>query len=241
MTVLSRRSELLAPAVSEQVGALSCTGVAQPRFGRTRAYLPAQDGCSFSCSYCVIPHVRGASRSRSAAAVLAEARRRAAQGHRELVLTGVNLGCFRDRGAGLDLAGLLEAVAAVDGVERVRLSSIEVNHLSDSLSCGPSPGRPAWRGTCTCRCSRALTTAASPGRCGATTPAAGFLMDKMHRARELVEGINLTSDVIVGHPSCWNVGGGWGGGAPPVTNKKKKKKEMRSAAGLAKEVHMLPL
>ena len=70
VTVLSRRSELIAPAVSEQVGALSCTGVAQPRFGRTRAYLKIQDGCSFACSYCVIPQVRGASRSRSAAAVL---------------------------------------------------------------------------------------------------------------------------------------------------------------------------
>src|SRR4029079_7004677 len=99
----------------------------------TRAYLKIQDGCSFTCSYCVIPQVRGASRSRSAAAVLAEAGRRAAQGHRELVLTGVNLGCFRDRDAGLGLAGLLEAVAAVDGVERVRLASIEVQHPRDPL------------------------------------------------------------------------------------------------------------
>ena len=197
VTVLSRRSELLAPAVSEQVGALSCTGVAQPRFGRTRAYVKIQDGCSFACSYCVIPQVRGASRSRSAAAVLAEARRRATQGHRELVLTGVNLGCFRDREAGLDLAGLLEAVAAVDGVERVRLSSIEVNHLSDRLlrAVADTPGVarhlhvPIQSGSD--RVLRAMRRHYA---------AAGFL-GKMHRARELVEGINLTSDVIVGHPA----------------------------------------
>src|SRR5262249_12473383 len=99
----------------------------------TRAYVKIQDGCSFTCSYCVIPMVRGASRSRTAGAVLAEAARRAGQGHRELVLTGVNLGCFRDREAGLGLDGLLRAVAAVDGVERVRLSSIEVNHLTGAL------------------------------------------------------------------------------------------------------------
>jgi MiaB/RimO family radical SAM methylthiotransferase len=145
----------------------------------------------------VIPQVRGASRSRSAAAVLAEARRRAAQGHRELVLTGVNLGCFRDREAGLDLAGLLEAVAAVEGVERVRLSSIEVNHLSDRLlrAVADTPGVarhlhvPMQSGSD--RVLRAMRRHYA---------AAGFL-GRMHRARELVDGINLTSDVIVGHPS----------------------------------------
>ena len=197
VTVLSQRSELIAPAVSEQVGALSCTGVAQPRFGRTRAYLKIQDGCSFACSYCVIPQVRGASRSRSAAAVLEEARRRATQGHRELVLTGVNLGCFRDREAGLDLAGLLEAVAALDGVERVRLSSIEVNHLSDRLlrAVADTPG--------VARHLHVPMQSGSDRVLGAMRrhyAAAGFL-GKMHRARELVDGINLTSDVIVGYPS----------------------------------------
>jgi threonylcarbamoyladenosine tRNA methylthiotransferase MtaB len=197
VTVLSRRSELIAAAVSEQVGALSCTGVHQPRFGRTRAYLKIQDGCSFACSYCVIPQVRGASRSRSAAAVLEEARRRATQGHRELVLTGVNLGCFRDREAGLDLAGLLEAVAALDGVERVRLSSIEVNHLSDRLlrAVADTPG--------VARHLHVPMQSGSDRVLGAMRrhyAAAGFVT-KMHRARELVDGINLTSDVIVGHPS----------------------------------------
>jgi threonylcarbamoyladenosine tRNA methylthiotransferase MtaB len=65
--------------------------------------------------------------------VLAEVRRRVAQGHREIVLTGVNLGCFRDREAGYTLARLVREVGEVPGLERLRLSSIEVNHLSAEL------------------------------------------------------------------------------------------------------------
>ena len=92
-----------------------------------------QDGCSFSCSFCVIPLVRGGTRSRRAAAVLAEIRRRVDQGHREVVLTGVNLGCFRDREAGYGLPRLLREAGAIDGLDRLRLSSIEINHVTDDL------------------------------------------------------------------------------------------------------------
>jgi threonylcarbamoyladenosine tRNA methylthiotransferase MtaB len=65
--------------------------------------------------------------------VLSEVERRVAQGHREIVLTGVNLGCFRDREAGFALPRLVREAGALPGVERLRLSSIEVNHLSDEL------------------------------------------------------------------------------------------------------------
>jgi threonylcarbamoyladenosine tRNA methylthiotransferase MtaB len=81
----------------------------------------------------VIPLVRGGTRSRTAAAVLAEIRRRVDQGHREVVLTGVNLGCFRDRSAGYTLARLVREAGATPGLERLRLSSIEVNHVDDEL------------------------------------------------------------------------------------------------------------
>ena len=106
---------------------------AEARFDRVRAFVKIQDGCSFSCNFCVIPLVRGASRSRSAEAVLAEIRRRVAQGHREVVLTGINLGCFRDRAAGFDLPQLVRAAGATPGLERLRLSSIEINHVSPAL------------------------------------------------------------------------------------------------------------
>ena len=83
---------------------------------RVRAFVKIQDGCSFSCSFCVVPSVRGDSRSRSADAVLAEVRRRVAQGHREIVFTGINLGCYRDRAAGYDLPRLVREAGAVAGL-----------------------------------------------------------------------------------------------------------------------------
>ena len=130
--VVRRSSDEVPGAVAGDVGAIGCVE-ASARLERTRAFVKIQDGCSFGCAFCVIPLVRGATRSRRAAAVLAEIERRAAQGHREVVLTGVNLGCFRDREAGFTLARLVREGGAVAGVERMRLSSIEVNHLSDEL------------------------------------------------------------------------------------------------------------
>lgn len=132
VSVVARRSEEVAEAVAGDVGAIACTQ-ADHRLDRVRAFVKIQDGCSFSCAFCVIPLVRGATRSRPAAAVLDEVRRRVAQGHREVVLTGVNLGCFRDRVAGLTLAGLIRAAGAIDGLERLRLSSVEVNHVTPDL------------------------------------------------------------------------------------------------------------
>jgi threonylcarbamoyladenosine tRNA methylthiotransferase MtaB len=118
--------------VAGDVGAIACVR-SEHRLERTRAFVKIQDGCSFSCAFCVIPLVRGGTRSRSAEAVLAEIARRAAQGHREIVLTGVNLGCFRDREARFTLPRLVREAGAIPGVERLRLSSIEVNHVDDEL------------------------------------------------------------------------------------------------------------
>src|SRR3954464_11895428 len=98
--------ELATGSVVESVGTLGCVQ-ADVRLDRVRAFVKIQDGCSFSCSFCVIPQVRGASRSRSAAAVLAEIRRRIEHGHQEIVLTGVNLGCYRDRADAYDLPRLI--------------------------------------------------------------------------------------------------------------------------------------
>ena len=85
------------PRQSPAMSARSAVCRRTHRLDRVRAFVKIQDGCSFSCAFCVIPLVRGATRSRSADAVLTEIRRRVQQGHREVVLTGVNLGCFRDR------------------------------------------------------------------------------------------------------------------------------------------------
>jgi threonylcarbamoyladenosine tRNA methylthiotransferase MtaB len=132
VTVVSARSEDVPAAVAGDVGAIACVQ-ADARVERTRAFVKIQDGCSFSCAFCVIPLVRGGTRSRRAGAVVDEIRRRVTQGHREIVLTGVNLGCFRDRESGFALPRLVREAGTLPGVERLRLSSIEVNHLSDEL------------------------------------------------------------------------------------------------------------
>jgi threonylcarbamoyladenosine tRNA methylthiotransferase MtaB len=197
VAVLPGRPELVAESVAGWVGGLGCAGAAAPpAFARTRAYVKVQDGCSFQCSYCVIPQVRGASRSRTAPAVLHEVARRAGQGHREVVLTGINLGCFRDRDAGMRLADLLVAAAEVDGIERVRLSSIEVNHLTDGLLDALGHARVAAHLHVPMQSGADGVLAAMRRRYGA----ASFLA-RMRRARDRVAGLNLTTDVIVGHPA----------------------------------------
>jgi threonylcarbamoyladenosine tRNA methylthiotransferase MtaB len=130
--VVARRSEDTAAFVAGDVGSIGCVQ-ADARLDRVRAFVKVQDGCSFSCGFCVVPLVRGRSRSRRAPAVLAEIRRRVDQGHREVVLTGINLGCYRDREAGYRLARLVREAGSVAGLARLRLSSIEVNHVDDEL------------------------------------------------------------------------------------------------------------
>jgi threonylcarbamoyladenosine tRNA methylthiotransferase MtaB len=132
VVVIGRPSEEVAETVARDVGAIGCVQ-AEARLDRVRAFVKVQDGCSFSCNFCVIPLVRGPSRSRRADAVLAEIGKRVAQGHREVVLTGINLGCYRDRQAGFTLARLVREGGAVPGLERLRLSSIEINHVNDEL------------------------------------------------------------------------------------------------------------
>ena len=132
VVVVARRSEETPDFVARDVGPIGCVQ-ADSRLDRVRAFVRVQDGCSFSCAFCVIPFVRGPSRSRTAEAVLREVRRRVGQGHREIVLTGINLGCYRDREARYSLPDLVRAVGATPGLARLRLSSIEVNHVNSEL------------------------------------------------------------------------------------------------------------
>ena len=99
---------------------------------RTRAFLKVQDGCDYCCSYCTIHYARGASRNLPIADAVAEARRIAAAGQREIVITGVNTGDF-GRSTGERFIDLLRALDAVEGIERYRISSIEPNLLTDEI------------------------------------------------------------------------------------------------------------
>jgi threonylcarbamoyladenosine tRNA methylthiotransferase MtaB len=192
VVVVAKRSEETPDAVAGDVGAIGCTN-ADARLDRVRAFVKIQDGCSFSCSFCVIPLVRGASRSRSAEAVLTEVRRRVDQGHREIVLTGINLGCYRDRPGGYDLSRLVREVGAVPGLARLRLSSIEVNHLDERLLSALDETPTASRHLHVPLQSGDDAVLRSMGR---RYTSADYL-----RRVGLAAGFNLTTDVIVGFPT----------------------------------------
>jgi threonylcarbamoyladenosine tRNA methylthiotransferase MtaB len=164
---------------------------------RTRGFVKVQDGCDCHCAYCIIPTVRGSARSRPAGAVLDEARRRVEQGQPEMVLTGISVGDYRDPERGFELGELMMAVARVPGVARVRLSSVEVIHVKDSLL-------------------EALATEPKvcphlhvPMQSGddAVLKAMGrhYTADQYHEAiatlRSAVPHVNVTTDVIVGFPT----------------------------------------
>lgn len=102
------------------------------RGDRTRWFLKVQDGCDYFCTYCTIPFARGRSRSGTIAQIVDIARDVAAQGGKEIVITGVNTGDF-GRGTDEDFFSLLRALDRVEGIERYRISSIEPNLLTEDM------------------------------------------------------------------------------------------------------------
>jgi threonylcarbamoyladenosine tRNA methylthiotransferase MtaB len=192
VVVVAKRSEETPGAVATDVGALGCVR-ADARLDRVRAFVKVQDGCSFSCAFCVIPAVRGLSRSRPAEAVLTEVRRRVAQGHREVVLTGINLGCYRDHAAGYRLARLVREVGSTPGLARLRLSSIEVNHLDEELVAALRETAVACRHLHVPLQSGDDRVLRAMGR--------RYRAETYLRRVALAEGFNLTTDVIVGFPA----------------------------------------
>jgi threonylcarbamoyladenosine tRNA methylthiotransferase MtaB len=183
---------LLGPAAP-----LGCQDEARPA-GRTRAFLKVQNGCDSACSFCIIPTTRGRAESRPLAAVLSDARRRLAEGHPELVLTGINIGTYRDAAAGADLADLIRAVAALEGegLMRLRVSSIEPGDVGGRLLEA-----------------MAETAVAAPHLHVPLQSADPGVLEAMRRsytverflaacaaARRALPGLNLTTDAIVAFP-----------------------------------------
>ncbi|HWI52777.1 MAG TPA: tRNA (N(6)-L-threonylcarbamoyladenosine(37)-C(2))-methylthiotransferase MtaB [Symbiobacteriaceae bacterium] len=102
--------------------------------GHTRAVVKIQEGCNIFCTFCIIPYARGKPRSRRPESVLQECRRLAAEGFREVVLTGIHLGSYgKDYQYEFTLAQVVEEIAAIAGIDRIRLSSLEPRHVSEHL------------------------------------------------------------------------------------------------------------
>lgn len=100
--------------------------------GRTRAFLKIQDGCDYTCTFCTIPLARGQSRSRPIEEIVQHARQIVSHGYKEIVLTGVNVGDY-GRKLGTNLFALIKQLDAVEGLERIRISSIEPNLLTKEM------------------------------------------------------------------------------------------------------------
>lgn len=101
---------------------------------RTRAYLKIQDGCSQYCSYCIIPYARGPIRSREPEDVLAEVKRLAENGFKEVVLTGIHVASYGKDRRDTSLLEILRQVHEVEGIDRIRFSSIEPNVVTEEFA-----------------------------------------------------------------------------------------------------------
>lgn len=99
---------------------------------RTRAFVKVQDGCNSFCTYCIIPYVRGRSRSRDITEILQEVKGLIANGYKEIVLTGINIGDFESKQ--IRLADLVKQVDAIEGIQRLRISSIDPDEVDEDLA-----------------------------------------------------------------------------------------------------------
>jgi threonylcarbamoyladenosine tRNA methylthiotransferase MtaB len=160
----------------------------------TRANLKIQEGCDFVCAFCIIPRGRGRARSREFGDLVREARELAARGHREIILTGVNIGTYRDEGR--SLVDVIDALETIDGIDRIRISSIEPTTIDAAII-----DRMAHGGKL-CPYLHVPAQSADDGVLGAmrrrydAAEYERFVRDAMER----VPGIGLGTDVIVGFP-----------------------------------------
>lgn len=199
VTTLPGSADRAAQEIVEHLGGgrgVACADDAPQARGRTRAFLKVQNGCDHRCAFCIIPTTRGRAESRPLARILRDARRRLDEGHPELVLAGINIGTYRDPSSGATLAELVRVLGRLDGLVRLRISSIEPGDVTDDLLAAmattPTVGThmhiPLQSG--------------DPGVLAAMRRSytVDEYLDACRRARAALPGLNLTTDAIVGFP-----------------------------------------
>jgi len=163
---------------------------------RTRAFLKIQEGCNNFCTFCIIPWSRGLSRSRDPKSVIAQAEQLVASGYKEIVLTGIHTGGYGDDLDNYDLADLLWDLDKVEGLERIRISSIEASQIDDKMI------DVLNRSAKMCRHLHIPLQAGDNEvlkrmRRKYTTEEFAAKIEQLHRA---MPGVAITTDVIVGFP-----------------------------------------
>ena len=164
------------------------------RFEGVKAWIPVQRGCNYRCTYCIVPYTRGAERSRKLDDVVRETREVVAQGLTEVVLLGQTVNSYND--GTHDFADLLRAVAAVDGIRRVRYTSPHPNDFSDRVIAAMA------------EVPEVCQHVHLPMQSGSTRTLKRMLrrytreeyLECVARLRAAVPGLALTTDVIVGFP-----------------------------------------
>lgn len=165
-------------------------------FNKTRAFVKIQDGCNNFCSYCVIPYTRGDVRSKKREDVLKEVCTLVENGHKEIVLTGIHTGNYGAEFKDYDFANLLEDLVLIKGLERLRISSIEITEINDRVLDVIEKNDilvshmhiPLQSGSDTVlkRMNRKYDIA--------------YFKDKINTLRSIRPDISITTDVIVGFP-----------------------------------------
>ncbi|NIK77380.1 threonylcarbamoyladenosine tRNA methylthiotransferase MtaB [Paenibacillus castaneae] len=163
---------------------------------RTRAFLKIQEGCNNFCTFCIIPWSRGLSRSRAPQSVLEQAKQLVASGYKEIVLTGIHTGGYGDDMENYNLTSLLWDLDKVEGLERIRISSIEASQIDDAMI------DVLNRSSKMCRHLHIPLQAGEDSvlkrmRRKYTTEEYAAKIKRLHEA---MPGVAITTDVIVGFP-----------------------------------------
>lgn len=165
--------------------------------GRVRAFLKIQEGCQNFCSYCIVPYARGPLRSRPPESVLAGARELLDRGFKEIVLTGIHTGAYgREPGGRMGLVELLSELAALPGLARLRLSSLEPHDVTPELLRLLASGPPFCRHLHVPLQSGDDTILKSMRR----TYDTAFFRRLVAQIREQIPAAGITTDVMVGFP-----------------------------------------
>lgn len=160
----------------------------------TRANIKIQDGCGFCCAFCLIPRVRGAARSRPLAQIIAEGEELARRGHKELVITGVNIGTYDFDGK--TITDVARAMCEIDGIARVRISSIEPSTVPDDLLHWMADSDKACRHLHLPLQSGDDSVLSGMKRVYTVSEYAAFV----EKAKTLMPDLGLGTDIIVGFP-----------------------------------------
>ena len=163
----------------------------------TRAYVKIQDGCNNYCAYCIIPYVRGSIRSKNFDEAVNEIKTLVDKGHKEIVFTGINTGAYGKETGKYDLTDLIREISKIDGLERIRVSSIEITEINDKFI-GEMKVNPKL-------CAHLHVSLQSGSErilqiMNRKYTKAEYL-EKINKLKKARPEINLTTDVIVGFPT----------------------------------------